>query len=841
MHKFTIKTLSHIAAGCTLGILLAVIFSAVHLTQHSNQLSKSWENFDNQAVQKISLLTELQSQIGFGGMIHNFKNYVLRKDPELLNEFHTTAKQALSVIKKYRTLTIKTTETSALKTAEDAIQSYISMASIAEKMVQNGASSVEIDKAVKINDVPTLIELSRLKAQILNNQLYSQQKVEKTIADQRKYITLTALIKSCAILFTLCFVFYVCYIRISKPLVQINNAMHAIAQNNLNINVPYKNSNDEIGKIAQSVFVFLSRTRELKIQEAQVQSYVKQLEAKQKVLEEEIKKSNEATIANQRKSEFLATMSHEIRTPMNGIIGTAELMRTSPLSPEHEEDVKTIIDSAESLLLLINEVLDFSKIEAGYISIEEKEFELENILNDVAQNLAPSVYKKDLELLFEVDKSLPKTLKGDSLRFKQILTNYINNAIKFTEQGYIHVNIQKNPNVNPLKGFQAIQIEVTDTGVGIDEQAQKYIFEKFCQADISTTRKYGGTGLGLSICYELAKLMHGTVGVRSKVGKGSTFWCSLILQETQSNSTEDNRQKILKNSEHILIIDPNPQSRKNIAKHFRSLNFKATLTATTEDALAILASNPNKFKYIAFSTKVKSKTMRQFPVNAFKIAQSEIKVIAITPPTSPSDVNDAYHKEKVDLIIQKPLLRHKVKDHLTQITDQKTHSNPQIKSLNKFKDLHALCVEDNPVNLSIITSMLKKMNIQVDQAVNGEEALEIINRNKYKYHIVFMDCQMPIMDGYTATRKIQTMIKKQKIKGLPVIALTANAMKGDQQKCLNAGMSDYIAKPIHMEELVGIIEKWAILETDENHEKNDMQSNYTQKENTSKKNGKTIH
>ena len=841
MHKFTIKTLSHIAAGCTLGILLAVVFSALYLTQQSSQLSKSWENFDNQAVQKISLLTELQSQIGFGGMIHNFKNYVLRKDPELLNEFHITANQALSVIKKYRTLTIKTTEISALKTAEDAIQSYISMASIAEKMVKNGASSVEIDKAVKINDVPTLIELSRLKAQILNNQLYSQQKVEKTIADQRKYITLTALIKSCTILFTLCFVFYVCYIRISKPLVQINNAMHAIAQNDLNINVPYKNSNDEIGKIAQSVFVFLSRTRELKIQEAQVQSYVKQLETKQKVLEEEIQKSNEATIANQRKSEFLATMSHEIRTPMNGIIGTAELMRTSPLSPEHEEDVKTIIDSAESLLLLINEVLDFSKIEAGYISIEEKEFELENILNDVAQNLAPSVYKKDLELLFEVDKSLPKTLKGDSLRFKQILTNYINNAIKFTEQGYIHVNIHKNPNISPLKGFQAIQIEVTDTGVGIDEQAQKYIFEKFCQADISTTRKYGGTGLGLSICHELAKLMHGTVGVRSKAGKGSTFWCNLILQEAQKSSTEDNNQKIFKNSEHILIIDPNPQSRKSIAKHFRALNLKTTLTTSPEDALAILTNNPKKFKYIAFSTKVKSKAIRQFPVNAIKVAQSQIKIIAITPPTSPSDVNDAYHKEKVDLIIQKPLLAHKLKNQLKRMIQHPPKTMNQTKELKKFEGVHALCAEDNPVNLSIITSMLIKMNIQVEQAVNGEEAIEKLQQNKDQYNIVFMDCQMPLMDGYTATRKIQTMIKKQEIKGIPIIALTANAMKDDQKKCLNAGMSDYMTKPIHIEELQDIIEKWAISEKYEKQEENDLQPNYTQKENISKKNGKTIH
>ena len=810
-----IKTLAYIASFAIFCILISVTFSAIYLTDKANNLEAAWEKFDKKAVTRINLLKEIQSKMGYGGMVHNFKNYILRKDPKLLINFYKSTREIDILIAQYKNLGIRPVEEESLSIIKKTKDKYKTMAILAEKLVKQNKSPLEIDPLVKVDDTEALTQITHLKNFIKNEHLQKSKAVEKLIHKQKHYIFYVSFFKSLTILCSLAIMFYLSYKRVTKPLLSINKAMKKIKNDNLNVEIPYINQKDEIGELAMSVQVFLSRTRELKIKESEIEIYVAQLQKKQKQLEQEIKNAQTADNANKMKSEFLATMSHEIRTPMNGIIGTAELMLANKLKPQQEEEVKVILNSAESLLEIINGILDFSKIEAGHVSLEDKKFNLTNLIDEVSQVVAPVIYHKNIEFITDIEPDVNQNLVGDPLRIKQVLTNLLGNAVKFTEKGFITVHIKKDSSTVPLEGFEALIFEVKDTGIGINSGTQNLIFEKFTQGDSSTTRTHGGTGLGLSISKELIKLMRGNIGLHSTQGKGSTFWFKLVLQEDRTDKQPKEEIKPFSKHKNIkaIILDSQQNHRDFLKKKLYELNIESTDTNIIQDAYSLLNANPNKFEFIFINIQNSHKNIRK-KINYIKSIAPKVKVIILANPTTPSDMNDLYSNHNIDALIQKPVHLKNISNGLYKaLNDEKENRKSYYKTeLNENHGVHkgkkALLVEDNEINLTIGKNMLKMFGLEVDTAENGLEAIEAIKSENTKYDIIFMDCQMPVMDGYTAASQIKEIKQKENIEVAPIIALTANAMKGDYHKCINSGMDDYIPKPVHIDALNLLLDKW---------------------------------
>lgn len=806
-----IRTLAYVACLAIFLILVSVSYSAYYLIDKSNILEETWQKFDENAVTRLDLIKDIQTQMGYGGMIHNFKNYILRKDTRFLINFYKSAREIDILIGKYNNLGIRKAEKHALNELRKTKNLYKQKAVLAEQLINSGKAPSEIDPLVKVNDIPALNELQNLKVQIKKEHLQQSRAVEKLVKLQKHYIYYVTLLKAITIVFSLILLFYLAYKRITKPLLAINHAMNNIKDDNLEINIPYKTQKDEIGELALAVQVFLNRTRELKIKESEINIYIQELHTKQKQLEKEIKNAQTADNANKMKSEFLATMSHEIRTPMNGIIGTAELMLVNKLNKQQKNEVKVILKSAETLLEIINGILDFSKIEAGQVTLEDKPFNLTKMLDEVTQVIAPVIYKKKLELITDIEPDVNQNLIGDPLRIKQILTNLLGNAVKFTEKGYITVHIKKDISTVPLQGFEALIFEIKDTGIGITPSIQETIFDKFTQADSSTTRTYGGTGLGLSISKELVKLMRGNIGLHSTLEKGSTFWFKLVLQEDHSTETQIQKVKKFTQEMHAILIDETQNHRDFIKKELHHLNIKTNETTNLDDAYSLLNSNPDNFSFIILNIQNSHHNLRRH-LKHIKSTSKDIRIIVLANPTTPSDMNNLYNEHHIDALVQKPVHLTNLSNAIHKALNSDKDSTYKSEFTNPNKDSHAgkkaLLVEDNEINITIGSNMLQMFGLEVTTAVNGLEALEAIKEKHEQYDIIFMDCQMPVMDGYTAAYQIKELRQKNEIKDTPVIALTANAMKGDYQKCMNSGMDDYISKPIHIDSLNLLLDKW---------------------------------
>jgi len=534
--------------------------------------------------------------------------------------------------------------------------------------------------------------------------------------------------------------------------------------------------------------------------------------------------AEQATLA---KGEFLATMSHEVRTPLNGIIPMLDLLQSSKLALDQREMLNTALQSARQLLRIVDDILDYSKLEANALQLENVGMNLRELLDSVIRLLERQAQAKGLRLSLHIDADVRAAFRGDPLRLRQIISNLISNALKFTERGSITVNVSR---LRETRTHHQLRFEVRDTGVGISPEASSKLFSAFSQADASTTRVYGGTGLGLAICKRIVDLMGGRIGVESEVGRGSVFWFEIPMLKAASEI--DGPRTGLQGA-RALVLTSDPLLNRKLTTSLSQGGLNPVYVETTQDALAQLrkaATSPTRGFDVMIvdllSIKHTVVALHRNLINMDGVDRLRMLFLEGSDPV-PLEVRALPNAIVVPRLVAETDLRPKLAEllageaisaagrdsraavslapaaerttELANPTDAPPVANVPMKG-------RLLLVEDNPVNLLVAQRLITLTGMQCETAENGEQALEKLARGSYD--IVLMDCQMPVMDGYTATRKWREHEEEAHLQPMPIIAMTANAMAGDRQKCLDAGMDDYLSKPVGREHLENTLRRW---------------------------------
>jgi len=551
------------------------------------------------------------------------------------------------------------------------------------------------------------------------------------------------------------------------------------------------------------------RTMELSKLNETLKNEIEERKQTEKDLQQARKK---AETANRAKSEFLANMSHEIRTPMNSVVGLTALALNLELTPKLRSYLNTIQTSAQSLLGIIDDILDFSKIEAGGLKMENAAFWLHDSMEKISDMFCEEASKKGIELIIQIHNDVPCALIGDPLRLEQVLINLTNNAVKFTEKGEVFINVTcLEKTVHKAK----LLFTIKDTGIGINKEAIEKLFDAFTQVDGSTTRQYGGTGLGLTISKRLVELMGGEIWVDSELGTGSTFQFTVHLNRQAEENERKTITPIEVRSLHVHVVDDNATSRRILKTILESFGFRVSLSSSGEEAIDKLKgnlSNNDPVQLVIMDWKMEGMD----GITAAQIIKKDerLKGVPIIMMTAFGREQEQKRAEEIGIeaFLIKPVKQSLLFNTIMEVfghskikffgREQKILTKESIQ-YNRLKGAYVLLVEDNPINQEVANEILNSAGIIVDTAGSGIEALEALKN--HDYDCVLMDVQMPEMDGYEVTRIIRDM---DRLKALPIIAMTAHAMVGDREKCLEAGMNDYVSKPINPGTLFSVMSKW---------------------------------